>query len=248
MRRYRHKWGFGMAPIKADVLAARQISVQRTLWQIDNTRTVNPYALEDLSIVKGLFNRCHRQDQWDWFTVWQQLGRPGRAISAETGEALFQLRCSLRDGDADRTVKIFASLRRSIAVRHMQGYLSGHHQEQQDGAGYIYILSTREQPGVLKIGYTERSVEARVKEINRATGLLIPYGARAVWTVQRARSVEADVHQLLSRYRIRSDREFFEVDFRVASRLIEELVTNGRQGSDPPSQLGRARQDPRRRA
>ena len=33
---------------------------------------------EAVSEVKGLFNRVVKQDQWDWFAVFQQLGCLGR--------------------------------------------------------------------------------------------------------------------------------------------------------------------------
>jgi hypothetical protein len=48
----------------------------------------------------------------------------------------------------------------------------------EDGSGFVYILSSREMPDILKIGVTERSVESRTREINSATGVLIPFGVR----------------------------------------------------------------------
>jgi hypothetical protein len=61
---------------------------------------------------------------------------------------------------------------------------------------------------VLKIGYTERAVEQRVKEINGATGIVEPYGVRAVWIVLKAPLVEKAVHDALAEYRVRGGREF----------------------------------------
>ena len=71
------KWGFGMAPIKPEVMSKRNSQVQEVLNCLDN-EDANPESLmESLSQVKGLFTRIYKQDQWDWFTVWTQLGRPG---------------------------------------------------------------------------------------------------------------------------------------------------------------------------
>jgi cold shock CspA family protein len=94
--------------------------------------------------------------------------------------------------------------------------------------GWLYILSTRDQPNMLKIGTTNRTVPERVKEINSATGVLYPFSARAVYKVKDARVAERRIFQLLSDYRIRQDREFFEVPFSKAAKLIEEELFSER--------------------
>ena len=40
--------------------------------------------------------------------------------------------------------------------------------------GYIYAMSNKSMPGILKIGMTERSIEERLKEAN-GTFTLIPF-------------------------------------------------------------------------
>ena len=50
-----------------------------------------------LSEIKGLFNRIQRQDQWDWFTVFEQFGCPGRIKSKNIAYNISELRiCELR--------------------------------------------------------------------------------------------------------------------------------------------------------
>ena len=49
---------------------------------------------------------------------------------------------------------------------------------------YLYILSRKEEPNILKIGMTTRNVQKRVNEINSATGVLYPYSARKVYKVK----------------------------------------------------------------
>jgi cold shock CspA family protein len=95
-------------------------------------------------------------------------------------------------------------------------------------AGWIYILSTREQPDILKIGMTTRSVAQRVKEINSATGVLIPYAARKVFRVTNASVAETELFSLLGPYRIRPDREFFRLPFGTAVRIIEDYLESSR--------------------
>ena len=76
----------------------------------------------------------------------------------------------------------------------------------------------------IPLGRTTRSVEDRVKEINSATGVLIPYSTRAVFEVEDAEETENLVFRLLSDYRIRMDREFFQIPFSEAVKMIEEEI------------------------
>jgi hypothetical protein len=136
----------------------------------------------------------------------------------------------LKEGDravAEETIKV---LRSTDIQRYCATFLSGEIDlpRQPGASGFIYILSTRAQPGFLKIGVTQRTVEVRVKEINSATGVMVPFGIRAVWRVGDAAQVEKAIHALFEPYRVRSDREFFEIDFLVASRLINDYLGNKR--------------------
>ncbi|WP_089008222.1 GIY-YIG nuclease family protein [Micromonospora viridifaciens] len=225
------KWGFGMAPVKSEVQQQRREAATAVLNFLRNPQHgLSPSLSDDLSVVKGLYSRCHRQDQWDWFTVWQQLGRPGRKRCQQAAQALARLRTAIRDGDDVAVAAQLASLVHAGGQAHLAGFVAGRPSEPQ-GAGYIYVLSTREQPRLLKIGYTERSVEERVREINRATGVVIPYGVRAVWVVAHARAVETELHARLAPYRVRKDREFFDLDFRDAFALIRDYVYDTRRES-----------------
>jgi hypothetical protein len=136
------------------------------------------------------------------------------------------LRRALREGTRAEVSDAVECLRHEGVDRRLRGF--PHSYEPQPGIGWVYVLSTREQPHVLKIGFTNRAVEERVAEINSATGVVIPFGVRAVWTVKDARGVEQQLHQLLDRWRIRKDREFFELDWREAFPLIRDFVTDHR--------------------
>lgn len=94
---------------------------------------------------------------------------------------------------------------------------------------YLYILSRKEEPNILKIGMTTRNVQKRVNEINSATGVLYPYSARKVYKVKDCKKVESDVHRLLAKYRIRADREFFKISFKDACNIIENYLHNSKR-------------------
>jgi hypothetical protein len=187
------KWGFGMAPPKAEVQRARIAAVITVLIDNESISLTIPEALEHISIVKGLFNRIAREDQWDWFYVKGQFGYPRfpleRCLSLFLGKT-----------------KIWDEL----------------------NAGWIYVLSTRELPNYFKVGMTARTVEERVREINSATGVLVPFGVRRCWRVMEPSRSEKLVHSALSRYRIKDDREFFSVDIREADPVIRTALDEER--------------------
>ena len=90
---------------------------------------------------------------------------------------------------------------------------------------YIYILSNPSIPGVLKIGFTERTVLERVKEINSAPGVIIPWEARWVYKCPNGRALEGEIHSYIQQMGLRPNtkREGFVIDLNEAIKIIEEL-------------------------
>src|SRR5215203_3720980 len=75
---------------------------------------------------------------------------------------------------------------------------------------------------------TRRSVERRVKEINSATGVLVPYSARKVFRVTDAAVAERAIFVRLKPFRVRPDREFFRLPFKEAVTIIEGYLDAAR--------------------
>jgi hypothetical protein len=217
-------WGFGMAPIKPASQREREAATKAVVSSLGGA-WATPDLPAHLSIVKGLYTRTWRQDQWDWFTVWQQLGRPGRRLAAQTADFLTRLRQASLDADAPGFNAAAGNLTALGVADTLRGFPLAEQPVEHD-VGFVYVMSTREQPSLLKIGFTDRTVEVRTKEINSATGVAIPYGVRAVWTVSGARAVEREIHALLADYRVRPDREFFAVEFRAARAQIQALIND----------------------
>lgn len=220
------KWGFGMAPLKPETDSRYRAAVHTISDFLIGNLGLEQLLPESVSEVKGLVNRCIRQDQWDWFTVYFRFGEPDPKDFHRIAQLLTQLRIAINESDN----KSIARLRQELINRyfltfcyHFLGNKVSLSDLQLEG-GYIYILSTREQPQILKIGMTTRSVFERVKEINAATGVLIPFSARRIFKVKDARKAEKELFSVLDTYRIRSDREFFEIDFGKAVRIIEQYL------------------------
>jgi hypothetical protein len=194
--------------------------------------------LDAVSHVKGQFTRTIKQDQWDWYTVWELLGCPSRRPANEVSKRLGELRFALKSGLSTQAEAIRADLVAVGIERYLQNFLLGGRVHTEASSGFIYILSTRAQPTLLKIGMTLRTVLGRVKEINAATGVLVPFAARGSWHVDDAAVVERHVHNLLAQYRVRADREFFEVEFDVASRIINNYLHERRRAQRERNAVG----------
>src|ERR1700740_2822682 len=194
------KWGFGMAPPKPTTQRERTIACAKLL-ELLNAKE-RPKAREELlsrlSVTKGLFNRVVREDQWDWFTVASQLGYPSRGLARLIADELSNLRSAIRDDDDAAFRMAHANLSRVLVRRCLSVFLGLAQIVDEVGAGWIYILSTRELKDLLKIGMTMRTVETRAQEINGATGVAIPFGVRRCWRVSDPYRAEKMVHAALS--------------------------------------------------
>jgi len=204
-------------------------AVQTGLDVVEGNLLLEEVDLSHLSELKGMFNRCLRQNQWDWFTVFTELGRPEPKSMRQIVSALAGLRRAIKDGDTESLEHSRVQLIRSNFLTCLYAYQDNFSEYSGDAdGGWIYILSTREQPDILKIGMTRRSVERRVKEINSATGVLLPFSARRVFRVTNAAIAERAIFDRLHSYRVRLDREFFRLPFKEAVAVIEDYLDTAR--------------------
>lgn len=220
------KWGFGSAPAKRDTqnhrLEAAAIVLQ--LLKGSTLPESSEEILDALSTVKGLFNRVVNKDQWDWFTVAGQLGYPSRGISGVIADSLYELRKAIKN----QVSQDFADTRKRLQSlptwKCLSVFLGNLQIKEEPGAGWVYVLSTREMNQILKVGMTTRTIQERVREINRATGVAIPFGVSAFWRVSAPAKAEKLVHETLDEFRMRGDREFFKADFGVALRMLDAAI------------------------
>lgn len=218
------KWGFGMAPISPRMRQRYDAAVQTVCDLLYGNPVDDDVAAEALSELKGMFNRYIRKDQWDYAMVGAELGNPPARHARHIVNNLLHLRRSLMTKDDESMEAAMHRLEDNNIFQYLENYQNRGYLDDADGAGWVYVLSTRESPNILKIGRTERSVSQRVKEINSATGLLFPFGARYVFRVGDSVAAENAVHIALSNYRVRDDREFFEIDPNEAERMIRECL------------------------
>lgn len=77
--------------------------------------------------------------------------------------------------------------------------------------GYIYAFMNRAMPGLMKIGYTDRTIAERKRELQSATGVPVGFEETLWLEVDNAKDVERRLHDAFDAQRFNSQREFFEV-------------------------------------
>lgn len=87
--------------------------------------------------------------------------------------------------------------------------------------GYVYVLSNPGHRGLLKVGFTTKDVEKRVKELQTAG---TPYDFKIVarFRVAEPRLVEQKAHKLLARQR--ANKEWFRVSLVEAQAAIQKAA------------------------
>ncbi len=215
--------GFGMVPPRPETLSRYLHSAQNVVDILFGSEP-NENALDSISEVKGLCNRVLREDQPDWVVVWLRLGLPNRRRLKWMARDLPTFRQAVKEGDVHGYEWVAESLQRAGLGTALRFFIKGDELSLEEGCGYLYLLSTRSDRSLIKIGQTQRSLLKRVEEINRATGVVDPFSPRNIWFVVDPVGAESAAHELLSEYRVRVDREFFRIEPREASRKITELL------------------------
>lgn len=89
-------------------------------------------------------------------------------------------------------------------------------------SGFVYILSNRSMPGLLKIGSTEKLPTERASQLY-STGVPKPFRIEfAIWCKDH-RKAESDAHEELQSHRV-SCREFFRVSKQQAIMSVLQCV------------------------
>ena len=95
-----------------------------------------------------------------------------------------------------------------------------------EGDQWVYVLSNPTQPGILKIGYTKLTPDERAKQISAATGVALPYEVTWAFRCFNGEQMEGEVHRALEKYRVNSQREFFQIGIFEAKETIEKIGKN----------------------
>jgi len=89
--------------------------------------------------------------------------------------------------------------------------------------GVIYILSNPSMEGLVKIGYTTKTLQERLGELNSATGIPTDFVVEAFFELEQPEEFERLIHKSLRKHRIRKQREFFKLEKREAIRIVRDI-------------------------
>ncbi len=76
--------------------------------------------------------------------------------------------------------------------------------------GFVYVFTNDYMPGVVKIGYTAQSIKERLKELDK-TGTPWPFRCHFAIETERYKEIEKLAHEAFAGYRVRENREFFNI-------------------------------------
>jgi hypothetical protein len=90
---------------------------------------------------------------------------------------------------------------------------------------FVYVLVNPSMPGICKIGYTKNTVYERCRQINSATGVIVPWYPVFVYKCPSGPLLEREVHKHLEKrgIRINKNREGFDITAVDAIKVIEEI-------------------------
>lgn len=88
---------------------------------------------------------------------------------------------------------------------------------------YVYILTKPSNPDLVKIGYTTNLPEVRLKQINNATGIIEEWELGWYTECAQARDLEKQVHTYLDEFRVRDNREGFNVSLSEAISAVQKI-------------------------
>lgn len=88
---------------------------------------------------------------------------------------------------------------------------------------YVYVLSNKSMPGIVKVGFTTTSPEQRLKEINSATGVIEEWETDWYLECAEAHDLEQKTHEYLKDFRVRKNREGFNVSSTQAIAAVQKI-------------------------
>ena len=102
--------------------------------------------------------------------------------------------------------------------------------EKIENVGYVYVLSNKAYENIYKIGSTYGLPEERAEELT-GTGHLTPFKVVGKIKIRSAEYYEKSIHKLLKDYRVKQNREFFELDLDQIKKCLKQVSLISEKGS-----------------
>ena len=93
-----------------------------------------------------------------------------------------------------------------------------------ENAGFIYILrNPTMEKNIFKIGLTKNEVGNRVNQLSK-TSVPDRFYKSQEWNVKDCVKAEKEIHLKLNKYRVDPRREFFNIEYDKAIKVIKEVI------------------------
>ncbi len=89
--------------------------------------------------------------------------------------------------------------------------------------GFVYVLSNKAMPGIVKVGMTTKLAEDRAKQLH-TTGVPLPFDVEFRALTSRPHEVEQCAHKFLESFRISPKREYFQVSPDIAIDTVRDAL------------------------
>lgn len=100
--------------------------------------------------------------------------------------------------------------------------------EVNKNAGFVYVFSNKEMPGLVKIGRSKHGGESRAKLLYN-TGVPAPFKVEFEIFTDDAFRVEKSAHLILAEHRVNDSREFFRVDVDAAILAVLDSYCSSKE-------------------
>jgi hypothetical protein len=88
--------------------------------------------------------------------------------------------------------------------------------------GWIYIISNKAMPGIIKIGYSTKDPKLRAEELNH-TGSPHPYIVEYEMLIEKPFEIEQKIHKVL--YNNHEGKEWFRCSIESAISAIKRMMS-----------------------
>lgn len=87
----------------------------------------------------------------------------------------------------------------------------------------VYILTNKSYPNVYKVGWTSLQADERADQLSSETGVLYPFKVVFEKKFKDAEKIEKKIHKKFNSFRVRKNKEYFEIDLETLKDFINTL-------------------------
>ena len=222
------KWGFGIAPPKPHLWKQFNAAAEEFQSFLSNGESESLGTTADaISEMKGLFNRCCKKDQWNWFVIWQRLGFPSLPYLRSLVNCCGELRRALIKGDSEAIERSRDKCAKHFMLEIIDLFLGDREIITDPGNGFAFIMASRSGSAISATGATSEPIIEFTDKLNEALSPDPLLGIFHAWRVNDTELAGRLINNFLKEHKVRSLLDGFNTSIKVVevkqSDLVEKL-------------------------